>query len=814
MGMVFFEKMRGDVRDRWGKRHALDFDLRVESASARHLLSTGVARLTGVVHAPPWADHAAVEGTLTFAASHSRTLSYDLNFHGDDGAAMSLRGTKQFRWLAPVASLTQLAAELRAGDELLARGEIRFDLNEAVALVRSLAPANTVSKFAAHLPAAGVEVVDALTAAETAHVRALAAAVILPGQRVPPADEKTVKLACDLLARFPAEGRLAWRAALATVAAGVRVETGSAMDDLPAEDLRALLLRWTAPEDLHTLHRAAEFVVMPVRTGHFQHPDYLAAIGFPKMSRSVAEPKPRFLSAVTSAEELDADTTIEAEVVVVGTGAGGAAIAAALAERGVVVAVVEEGRYKTRHDFTGDPVARMSSLYREQGMTFTVGNPPIAVPLGKVVGGTTTINSGTCLRPGDEVVADWQARLGLGEQASKAAMAPWYDKVERELGVAPGDPRYLGGVADVVACGADAMGLKHGPLPRNAPGCDGQGTCIFGCPTAAKRSTDVSWMPRAIRAGARVYCGLPVRRILMRGRRAVGVLVRGTDAFGATKTLTIRAESVVISCGALLSPLLLADSGVRLPWLGKNLSLHPAMGMMALPEPGAGPQSRAPWDCVPQGYGAHGAGDGIVFEGVYVPPQLIAGTMPLIAGELTRWMDAQPTAMQYGFMTRDVGNGRVFRSPTGGRVAAYGLSDDSHRQLQKGAALLAEMLLRGGASEVMTGIARMPTVSTVEDARAIATADIRKADWKLLGAHPLGTCRMGTDAATAVVDSDHKVFGTANLYVVDGSSVPTSLGANPQLTIMAMALRAGERLADGPIRCDLAPIKATRRAFG
>ena len=109
---------------------------------------------------------------------------------------------------------------------------------------------------------------------------------------------------------------------------------------------------------------------------------------------------------------------------------------------------------------------------------------------------------------------------------------------------------------------------------------------------------------------------------------------------------------------------------------------------------------------------------------------------------------------------------------------------------------MAEMLLRGGGEEVFLGVGPLGSVSTVAEARAIEHQSLRAMDFSLLGAHPLGTCRMGTDASNGVVDPEHRVFGTDNLYVVDGSVVPTSLGVNPQITIMAMALRAGERLAE------------------
>jgi len=787
MGIVFFETMRGDVRDASGVYHLVDFDLRVEAGSLRWLLGKGEARLTGIVNAAPWADRAAVAGTLTFAPLLGRYLAYEIRFDGTDGRSYRLNGRKDLNWLAPVSSMTVMATELVGPDGVVARGTMRFDLNDLVSFIASVQPSETTRKLRMH----AVDGSDVVTAREASWMRALGDAAIVAGVHVPAVDDESIARACSQLAQFPPEALAGWRAALASVAAAVAARTGKPLAAADRGAVARCLRDWLRPGDGSVLRALVDFTLMPIRAGHFGRPDYLKAISYPAMTNRVSEPPPRYLEAVTNAEELAGYTTIEAEVVVIGTGAGGGAVAASLAERGVAVALVEEGRYHTRRDFSGGPTERMSSLYRESGMTFTVGNPPISIPMGKLVGGTTAINSGTCFRTPDRVLEQWRTDFGLPSDFDPAQFDPYFAKVERELGVAPNDMRYLGQVAEVVAAGAGEMGLDHAPLPRNAPGCDGQGACIFGCPTAAKRSSNVSWVPRAIRAGASVFCGLPVRRVLMRGRHAVGIEARGPDRFGVEKTLRIRADAVVVSCGTLLSPLLLADSGIRSPWLGRNLSVHPGMGMMGMTD-----KQAAPWQAVPQGYGVHGVGEGIVFEGVYLPPPFLVTAMPLIGHELTRWMDRHNQVVQFGFMIRDEGNGRVRRGPGGRRLVTYSLSDRSHHRLLKGSAILAEMLLRGGAKEVMTGLAPIPIVRTVDEARALTSAPLGKGDWKLLGAHPLGTCRVAGDAADGVIDPDHRVFGTSNLYVVDGSAVPSSLGVNPQVTIMSMALRAGERLAD------------------
>lgn len=348
----------------------------------------------------------------------------------------------------------------------------------------------------------------------------------------------------------------------------------------------------------------------------------------------------------------------------------------------------------------------------------------------------------------------------------------------------------------MVGRGADQLGLHHGPLPRNAPDCDGQGTCIVGCPTDAKRSTNVSWIPRALRAGAALFTGMTATALLREGTRAVGIEARGVDSFGGAHRLVVRARAVVLACGSIEGARWLMEQGIRLPALGQNLSVHPALGVSAL-LPDVAPSFRA----IPQGYGVDVGDAAIAMEGFWLPPPLAGTGVDLVGEALGAWMDAQDRVAQFGLMVKDEGVGRVVRGPDGRAIVRYDLTAASQARLQFGAAKLVELLLLGGADRVLAGLGPIGEVRTVEAARAIASAKLAATDFHLLGAHPLGTMRMGRGPDTAVVDFDHRLFGTDNVYVVDGGTIPTSLGVNPQMTIMAFALRAASvlaaRLGDG-----------------
>jgi choline dehydrogenase-like flavoprotein len=180
----------------------------------------------------------------------------------------------------------------------------------------------------------------------------------------------------------------------------------------------------------------------------------------------------------------------------VGTGAGGAVVAKELAQRGHAVVLLEEGAHRGRADFDGRSISGLQRFYRGKSLLGTVGNVFIPLPMGRLVGGSTAINTATCWRTPERVLARWVSAFGLAELAPER-MAPYFERVERTLEIAPPDARYLGGAARVIARGADRLGCAHGPVARNAPACDGAGVCDTGCPTGAKRSMDRTCRPRS-----------------------------------------------------------------------------------------------------------------------------------------------------------------------------------------------------------------------------------------------------------------------------------------------------------------------------
>ncbi len=483
-----------------------------------------------------------------------------------------------------------------------------------------------------------------------------------------------------------------------------------------------------------------------------------------------------------------------AEVVVIGSGAGGAVVARELAARGRDVALVEEGGFFTGKDFTGDPRTMIDLLYRNRGLTGAFGRPTIPIPLGRCVGGTTTINSGTCYRTPDYVLDDWAARFGVAG-AREADLRPYFERVEAEINVRPVPDDTYGRNSRLFERGAAALGYTGARIPRNERGCLGTGVCAFGCPQDAKQATHVSYVPRALADGARLFTRCRVDRILLSAGRAVGVVGRFVDGNDRDTghELRLLARHVVIACGALLTPALLERSAVPDPSgrRGRNLHIHPATRVGALFD-----EEVRGWEEVPQAYNVdHFTREGIFIQGQFVPPAMAGPALPGVGAAHKTLMARYRHLGSFGALISDESAGRVRAG--GGRWprVTYQLgSADAHR-LARAIGLTAEIFFAAGAREVYSGVHSQPVLRTIDEARALQGATPAAVDLEMMAFHPQGTARMGEDPRVAVTDSVGRVHGTPGLWVGDASLFPSSCKVNPQLTIMALATRLAEHLA-------------------
>jgi len=461
---------------------------------------------------------------------------------------------------------------------------------------------------------------------------------------------------------------------------------------------------------------------------------------------------------------------IDADVCVVGAGAGGAVAAAELAEGGLDVVVLEQG---PRHDadrFSARPLDMLARLYRDGGQTTTLGTPPILLPLGRGLGGTTLVNSGTCFRTPAAVLERWRHEFGL-EGLSGDELDPCFQRVEQALSIQEVTPELAGRNAAVARRGAEALGWSHGFLRRNASGCVGSGVCAFGCPTSAKQHVGITYVPRAEAAGARVIAGADVRHVLTARGQATGVEAR----LATGGRVEVRAPTVIVAAGTIHTPLLLARSGLGRAsgQLGRNLALHPATGAFALMDELVD-MARG----VPQSfYVDEFAADGVIFEGVAGPPSYVAMSLPLSGKRHADAMASYRKLAMFGLMVSDSSRGSV-RALAGRPVIRYELVEEDVARFRSGLRRMEELFRAAGAREVY-----LPLPHGVAPERA------RARDLKLMAFHPLGTARADARPQHGVVDGDLRLHGVRGVHVADGSVVPSALGVNPQLTIMALATR-------------------------
>jgi choline dehydrogenase-like flavoprotein len=491
------------------------------------------------------------------------------------------------------------------------------------------------------------------------------------------------------------------------------------------------------------------------------------------------------------------ETKLDADVCIIGSGAGGGVAAGLLARRGFRIVVLEAGPADQAGDFQQQELEGTRRLYLDSGQTST-RDVAVGMLAGACVGGGTTVNWQTSLRTPDSVRDEWSDASGSSLFTSDRYTRA-LDDVMKRIGAST-DESIVNANNATIARGCKALGYEHHQLARNSVGCDVEqcGYCVYGCRRGSKRSTATTYLRDAqLHGDTTIIANCKADRVTIAGGRAIGVLATATRSDGSQVRVTVRAPRVVVAAGGLQSPALLLRSGLTLPQLGRNLFLHPTTATIGLYADLVESWRGAPQTMISEQFTALDGQFGFRLEAAPVHPGLIAYAVPWAnARQFRRLAQRYAHGSAMIVLTRDSEGGQVRVRRDGSTTYHYVPSARQSAILARGMAEAARVHLAAGAEEVLSlhtepmSFRRTATTTRQEiDAfcERIVAAPVGRNRSGVFSAHQMGTCRMGRDARSAVCDERGEVFGVKGLYVADASLFPLSSGVNPMVTVMALA---------------------------
>ncbi len=492
---------------------------------------------------------------------------------------------------------------------------------------------------------------------------------------------------------------------------------------------------------------------------------------------------------------LNEDVRIDADVCVVGSGAGGGTIAAELADGGLDVVILEEGGYFNTKDYSPDIMKSFRDLYRNGGASLFMGKPNVVFTEGQCVGGSTTVNGAICWRAPEKIIKRWQWEDGLTALSYKA-LEPIFEQVEKRINVAPQSPESIGADSRTFKKGADALGYRTTEIRRNQIHCVGANLCTNGCPTGAKQSTLQTYIPRALARGAQLYSDCRVQRILHDGHKVRGVTGRfRRPGSGFHGKIEVRAPIIVASGGATQTPILLQESKIRSEsgLIGERVTLHPNIKAVGLYD-----EDLESWKGALQGWQINEfMEEGILLAISFVAPALTSMGFPEIGQRHLQIMERYNQMLTAGALIEDSDSAGRIRSWFGEPRMTYTMSDRDFHNLKRGLALASEVLFASGTKEVLLPVHGLNKLSSPDEIPKIFHPRVdRGALDEVLTVHAMGSCRMGGDPKTSVIGPFGEHHQLSGLFVADASIFPSPIGVNPQVTIMALATWIGQHIVE------------------
>ncbi len=504
------------------------------------------------------------------------------------------------------------------------------------------------------------------------------------------------------------------------------------------------------------------------------------------------------------------DITIECDVVIVGSGAGGGTAAEMLTQAGLKVLMIEEGPFKSSSDFRMRERDAYPLLYQESAARQTK-DKGITILQGRAVGGSTTVNWTSSFRTPSATLKHWEGVWGLSDYTD-AKLTPWFEKMEARLNIAPW-PVAPNENNEILRRGCEKLGIPAAAIRRNVKGCWNLGYCGMGCPTNAKQSMLVTTIPDALDRGMTLIHSARVEKLSSRYGQITSLVASGmaADSVGVNTVagphrIFVKAKHYVLAGGAINNPALMLRS--RLPdphgTLGKRTFLHPSPVSAAIMDAKVEAYSGAPQtiysdhflDTMP-----HDGPIGFKLEAPPIHPILAGITLQGFGIDHSMWMTRLPhmhvaiALMRDGFHPQSSGGQVAIRSD-GSALLDYRISNYVWDGIRHSLLVMAEIQFAAGAKIVMPLHEDAKPYRHWKDAkRAIESMPMQTLRARVASAHVMGGCNMGADARTSVTRGDGRHHQLENLWVFDGSAFPTSIGANPQLSIYAMVARNATKLA-------------------
>lgn len=509
------------------------------------------------------------------------------------------------------------------------------------------------------------------------------------------------------------------------------------------------------------------------------------------------------IANLAGSRDLTADRQIDADVAIVGSGPGGSIAAYRLAAAGARVVVLEEGGYHTRRDFRMQEEWSYPNLYQDHGNRAT-DDLSITVLQGRSVGGGTTVNWTTSLRTPATTLDFWKRKRRV-EGVTAEALSPHWDEIEKRLNVHTMEPAEINENNRALMEGARRLGYAFELLPRNVSDCMLSGMCGLGCPVDAKQAMHLTYLPDAAAKGARVFSDCRVTRLVRSGRRVTEARAEVLDPSAdrpTGRTVTVRARTFVLAAGAINTPRLLQRSAIpdHYKIVGRRTWIHPTLATAGHFDRRIEPYFGAPQTVGSRHFAVRPGKMGYFIETPPGQPMLAglahSGFGP---GHRQAMKELPNTAVLIGLVIDgflDEEHGGTVAERAGGRLSfSYERGAALSEAMREAMKTMARVHLAAGAREVVTFHEPPLRIRKESDLSAIDAASVAPNRCALFTAHPMGGAPMGEDPGIAVVDSRLKHHLIDNLYVMDGSVFPTSLGVNPMISILGVASLAASELA-------------------